>query len=161
MALHVGLMQNHLGTGPNLVTRVVERRTMSYDRFVELMAMESEMSAEGIRAVITLIRRQLLWALSSGERVVTPLGTFAAHAKGTTVEGGDTPTVRAEGVSVRYRADQEFVSDLRHAIELVNVGEVDRSAPVISCVADFETDGCLETIGAGTNGQDFRKSLGR
>lgn len=149
MALHVELTRNTLEAGLMFRPRVVNREAMGYEKFLELMAMDTALTTTDMRGVFDRMRTMLEWAIGEGMRVHTPFGSFAAHVKGHANGDPKRPEIRTDNIFLRFRPDNQLVQNIQRRISIVNEEYLQRGRPTITCITDFENNGCLDVVGAG------------
>ena len=137
MALHVTLVPDSLRGEGTLRPRVVQTDTVDMDALLHYMATDTALEETDMRAAVSRLSEALVFYLTRGERVKTPLGTFRLSARGTYPEG-DTPRVETRNLGINFRPSTQLLHSLRAGTKIVMEGSMGRKLPAVNSVMNVE-----------------------
>ena len=148
MALHVTLVPDSLKGEGALRPRVVQTDTVDMDTLLRYMATDTALEETDMRAAVSRLSEALVFYLTRGERVKTPLGTFHLSARGTYPDGA-TPRVETRNLGINFRPSSALLHSLRTSTKIVMEGPLGRQLPSVTTVANVELEGVVNQGKAG------------
>lgn len=149
MALHVALVPDRLRGGRSLRPRIVQTETVDMNAILRYMTLNTALEEADMRATISRFTEALMFYLTQGENVVTPLGTFGLSARGTYREG-EMPRVESRNLRIKFRPAARWLGAVRKNAKIVMEAVPARQLPAIGNVTNAEAAGVTNE---GTAGQ--------
>ena len=137
MALHVTLVRDALKREGSLRPRVVQTDTVDMDTLLHYMATDTALEETDMRAAISRFNEALVFYLTRGEKVTTPIGTFHLGARGTYIDG-ETPRVETRNLGLNFRPTGTLLTSLRNGTKIVMEGAAGRKLPSVISVINVE-----------------------
>ncbi|MGO8692863.1 MAG: DUF4469 domain-containing protein [Rectinemataceae bacterium] len=155
MGFNVSFLENPFLKDGSLITRRVEKSTLTFEKVLEAMRVGTAFSVNDMRAMFFNFTEFLQRTLPEGTQVETPLGTFslglrqnrAANAPAT----GAIPerTVSLTYLSIRVRANRKVLDTIRSAIKPL---VVTTRAPLAPSVYGVQNTDRPELVNSGSVG---------
>jgi len=145
----VAFVEDSIRKDGSIASRVVQRENVSFDDLLDYMSKGAVVSKADMKAVLSQFSDALVYYMSKGSRVQTPLGAFSVGLRRT---GDDSTerTISADAPIIRVRPTTEVATQLKRSIEISVIDTPSTPIPLVYGVANIDDK---SIVNGGKSGQ--------